>query len=91
MPIGDLAGGKRNQFAYAFVESGGCSKSQQVRNLRTRVSLIVVAMPELMMRGKKPPRIRLDALQGANVVLKIDMPAGGVRVFLLLRIRGNRI
>src|SRR4029453_14570372 len=72
------------------MESRRRSKSQQVRNLRPRVCLEVVAMAELMMRGEKPPRIRFDALQRANVVLKIDMVAVCVRIFLALRIRRNR-
>ena len=43
-----------------------------------------MAVPEFVMRGEKPPRVRLDALQRTNVVLEINMPAGGVRVFLPL-------
>src|SRR6185436_18946071 len=62
LQIGDLTGGKRNQFAYAFMESRRRPKPQQVRNLRPRVSLEVIAMPELMMRSEKPSRIRFDAL-----------------------------
>src|SRR5262249_17787923 len=91
LQIGDLAGRQGNQFAYAFVESRRRSESQQVRNLRPRVSLEVVTMPELVMRGKQPPQIWFDALQGTNVVFKIDMEAEGVRVFLPFRIRRNGI
>src|SRR6266487_7157116 len=43
------------------------------------------------MRGEEPARVWLDALKRANVVLEIDVPAGGVRVFLALRIRWQRI
>src|SRR6476620_6248040 len=73
------------------MEPRRCSKSQQVRDLWPRVSLKVVAVPELMMRSEKPPRIRLNALQGANVVFKVDMEAECVRVFLPLGIRRNRV
>src|SRR5438874_6988648 len=63
LQIRDLAGGKRDQFAYPFVESGHGAEPQQIRNLRTRIRFEIIAMPELMMRSEKPPRIRLDALQ----------------------------
>ena len=43
------------------------------------------------MRGEEPARVRLDALERANVVLKIDVPARGVRVLLPFRIRRQRI
>src|SRR5215469_10067193 len=72
------------------MESRRRSESQQVWDLRSRVGLEVIAMPEFMMRGEKPPRIWFDALQRANVVFKIDMEAVGVRVFLPLGIRRNR-
>src|SRR5262249_45188139 len=73
------------------MESRCGSKSQQIRNLRPRVSLEVVAMPELMVRGEKPTWFWFESLQGANVVFKVDMEAECVRVFLPLGIRRNRV
>src|SRR5467141_3859588 len=35
-----------------------------------------------MVRGVEPARVRLDALERADVVLEIDMPAGSMSVFL---------
>src|SRR5215469_3222617 len=89
LQIGNLTCGERNQFAYAFVESGRRSNSQQIRNLRTRISFEVMAVPKLVMGSEKPTRIWLDALQRTNVVLKIDMVAVGVRVFFPFRIGWN--
>src|SRR5215475_13689188 len=90
LQIRHLARRERDQFAYAFMESGRRSNSQHIWNLGTRVSFEVMTVPKLVVSRKKPTRIRLDALQRTNVVLKIDMPAGGVRVFLPVRIGWNR-
>src|SRR6266545_166916 len=84
LQIRHLTGRERNQLANAFVKSGCCPGSQQVRDFRARVSLEVIAVTKLVMRGEKPARVRLDALQRTNVVLEIDMPAGGVRVLFAL-------
>ena len=48
-------------------------------------------MTEFVVGSEKPTRIRFDALQRTNVVLEIDVPAGGVRVLLALRIGRNRV
>src|SRR5882724_2364089 len=44
-----------------------------------------------MMRGKEPARVRLDALQRPDVVLEIDVPAGGVSILLSFRTSGQGI
>ena len=60
------------------------AEPQQIRDLRTRISFEIIAVTEFVMRSEKPTRVRLDALQRPNVVLKVDMPAGGMRVLLPL-------
>src|SRR6266478_8014427 len=48
-------------------------------------------MPELMVRSEKPTRIWFDALQRTNIILKVNVPAGSVRIFLPFRIGRYRI
>ena len=43
------------------------------------------------MRGEKPARVRFNALERANVILEIDVPAGGVGILLSFRTRRQRI
>src|SRR5438552_1932191 len=86
-----LARGKPNQLTDAFVKSGRRAEPEQIRNFRTGVGFEIIPMTEFVMRGEKPARVRFYALERTNVVLKIDMPARSVRVFLPLRIRRQRI
>src|SRR6266516_3395840 len=87
LQIRDLTRRERNQFANAFMKSGRSAEPQQIRNFGTRVGLEIISVTKFMMRGEEPARVWLDALQRADVVLKIDMPARRVCVFLPLRIR----
>ena len=89
LQIRHLTRGERNQLANAFMKSGRGAELEQIRNFRTGVGLEVIPVTELMMRREKPACIRFDALERTNVVLKIDMPAGGVRVFFRLESGGN--
>src|SRR2546422_8508175 len=73
------------------MESRSCTEPQQIGHFRSRIGFEIISVPEFMMRGEKPARIRLDALQRANVVFKVDMPARGMGVFLALRIWRERI
>ena len=73
------------------MKSGRGAESEQIGNFGARVSLEIVTVPELVMRGEKPARVWLNALKRANVVLQIDVPARGVGVFLALRVRGQGI
>src|SRR5438034_11817465 len=86
-----LTRGKPNQLADTFMESGRRAQSQQIRNLRTGVGFEIIPVTEFVMRDEEPARIWFDALERTNLVLKIDMPAGSVRVFLPFRIRRQRI
>src|SRR5205814_7509288 len=70
---------------------GRRAEPQQIWNLWPRVSFEVITVTELVMRSEKPTRIRFDALQRTNVVLKIHMPAGGVCVLLALLVRRHWI
>src|SRR5439155_23751373 len=91
LQIRHLARGKPNQLADTFMESGRRAEPEQIRDFRTGVGFEIIPVTELVMRGEKPARVRFDALERTNVVLKIDMPARSVRVFLPLRIRWQRI
>ena len=91
LQIGYLARRERNQFADAFVKTGRGSNAQERRNLGPRISHEVITVTELVMRGEEPLRVRLDALERANVILKIDVPAGCMRILLPLVARMNRI
>ena len=91
LQIWHLAGSERDQLADAFMKSRSRAESQQIRNFRARVSFEIISVTEFVMRGEKPARVRFDALQRANVVLEIDVPAGGVSILLAFRIRRQRI
>src|SRR5437867_9746476 len=91
LQIRDLTRSKRNQLANAFMKSGRRAQSQQIRNLRTGVGFEIITVTELVVRAEEPARARFDALERTNVVLKIDMPAGSMRIFLPFRIRWQRI
>src|SRR6267142_1135248 len=67
------------------------AEAKERRNFGAGVSLEVVPVTQLVVRGKKPFRIRLDALQRSNVVLEIDVPARGMRIFLSFGIGRERI
>src|SRR5437763_11179914 len=60
---------------------------QQIGNFRPAVGFKIISVTELMMRSEKPACVRLDALERADVVLQVDMPARSVSVFLSFRVR----
>src|SRR5438045_8826096 len=64
---------------------------QQIGNFRPAVGFKIISVTELTMRSEKPACVRLDALERADVVLQVDMPARSVSVFLSFRVRWHSI
>src|SRR6266516_4562767 len=73
------------------MKSGRGADPKEVGNFRAGIGLKIITVPELVVRGEEPARVRFNALERSDVVLQIDVPARSVSVFLTLRVRRQRI
>ncbi len=82
LEVRDLPRGHGDELAHALVEAGVGAVPQEGRHLGPGVAHEVVAVAQLVVDGLEPLGVGLHAHEGADVVVQIQVPAGGVGVLL---------